>query len=171
MDIHDNRDKPRLEKEAVQVRRLRPADLEAVIALDARNTGRRREEYFKVKLNQAISEVGMEISLAAEFEGCFAGYLIARVYYGEFGSMEQMAMLDSIGVHPDFTGLRIGHELMRQLRTNLLALGVGTLSTEASWDDTRLLGFFQRERFRPATRLCLDLDLEEARRTEHTLVT
>ena len=92
-----------LENETVQVRNLRPADLDKVIALDARNTGVRREEYFKLKLEQAITEVGLEISLAAEVDECFAGYLIARVYYGEFGSMERIAMLDSIGVHPDFS--------------------------------------------------------------------
>lgn len=155
-----------LRNETVQVRNLRPSDLEQVIALDARNTGARREEFFKLKLEQAITEVGLEVSLAAEVDGCFAGYLIARVYFGEFGCMERIAMLDSIGVHPDFSKRGVGHELVRQLRTNLLGLGVSTLSTVASWDDMRLLGFFQKERFRPATRLCLDLDLEEARRLE-----
>ncbi len=160
-----------LQQDKIRIRRLRPTDLEPVIALDARNTGRRREEFFKQKLEQSIAEVGMEISLAAEHEGCFAGYLIARVYYGEFGSMEQMARLDSVGVHPDFRGHGIGHELMRQLRTNLLGLGVGTLSTEAAWDDSQMLGFFQREQFHLSPRLCLDLDLKEARRSENTLMT
>jgi len=160
---------PLLESETISIRRLRPADLEPVVALDARITGRRREEYFKVKLVQAIAEVGMEISLAAERDRCFAGYLIARVYYGEFGSMESVAMLDSFGVHPDFQGQGIGHELVRQLRTNLLGLGVNKLSTEASWDAPRMLAFLQREGFRPAARLCLDLDLPEARRREDTV--
>ena len=39
-----------METERVVVRRLRPSDLEAVIATDAKATGRRRVEYFKLKL-------------------------------------------------------------------------------------------------------------------------
>jgi ribosomal protein S18 acetylase RimI-like enzyme len=156
----------RLDQEAVSIRRLRPADLETVIALDARNTGTRREEYFKLKLDQAVSEVGMEISLVGEWEGCFAGFLIARIYTGEFGSMERVAMLDSIGVHPDFRGHGIGHAMVRQLRTNLLGLGVPKLSAEVAWSDMHMLAFFQREKFLPAARFCLDLDLEAARSSE-----
>ena len=81
---------------AVTVRRLRPQDLEAVIALDARSIGRRRDEYFKLKLKQALSDTGMEVSLAAEVDGVFAGFVLARVYYGEFGMMEPTAVLEPL---------------------------------------------------------------------------
>ena len=165
----DTLNRPELEADTVQVRRLRPADLETVIALDARNTGRRREEFFRVKLEQAIAHAELDISLAADVDGQLVGYLIARVYYGEYGSMESTAMLDSLGVHPDFRGRGVGHELVRQLRTNLLGLGVRTLSTVGDWNGQHMLTFFQREGFRPAPRICLDMDLEEARRTEHTI--
>ena len=74
--------------ETTIVRNLRPRDLDRVIDLDSRYTGRRREEYFKVKLAQALSDTGIEVSLAAERDGIFVGFLLARVYYGEFGSTE-----------------------------------------------------------------------------------
>jgi ribosomal protein S18 acetylase RimI-like enzyme len=147
-------------EERVTVRGLRPEDLEAVIALDAKNIGRRREEYFKLKLQQNLAESGIKISLAAEIDGCFCGFLLARVYYGEFGTMEPAAVLDTIGVHPDFQHQGAGTAMMRQLRTNLRGLGVTRLQTEVHWDNTELLAFFHRERFRPAQRFCLDLDLE-----------
>jgi ribosomal protein S18 acetylase RimI-like enzyme len=152
-----------LETTNVFVRRLRPDDLEAVIALDARNTGRRRDEYFKLKLAQALSDTGIVLSLAAEADSMFAGFLLARVFYGEFGSTEQVAMLDTLGVHPARRGQGVGDALLRQLRTNLLGLGIRNLQTEVSWDDQELLAFFHHEGFRPASRLCLDLDLERAR--------
>lgn len=145
------------------VRRLRPQDLEAVIALDARSTGRRREEYFKLKLKQALSDTGIEISLAAELDGAFAGFLLARVYYGEFGMMEPAAVLDTLGVRPDLRGRHVGAALLRQLGTNLLGLGIPRLQTEVSWDNLDLIAFFHHEGFRPAERLCLDLDLAAAR--------
>ncbi len=71
--------------------------------------------------------------------------------------MEPIAVLDTLGVHPDTRGVGIGHALMEQLLINLAGLGVATLRTEVAWEDTQLLAFFQRERFRPAARLCLEL--------------
>lgn len=155
-----------LENESVVVRRLRPNDLDAVIALDAKNTGRRREEYFKVKLAQALADTGIVISLAAEFDGHFAGFLLARVYYGEFGATQQVASLDTLDVHPEDRGKGIGRALLRQLRCNLLGLGIRQLQTEVSWDNQQLLHFFHREGLEPAARICLDWDLEEARRKD-----
>jgi len=152
--------------ERVIVRGLRPADLEPVIALDAKNTGRRRTEYFKVKLQQNLAETGIKVSLAAELDGCFCGFLLARVYYGEFGSLEPAAVLDTLDVHPDFRRQGVGTALLSQLRRNLQALGGMRLETEVRFSDTDLLAFFHRQGFRPAGRLCLDLDLSAQARTE-----
>jgi ribosomal protein S18 acetylase RimI-like enzyme len=151
------------ERGAVVVRRLQAEDLEAVINLDAKNAGRRRGEYFRLKLKQSLEETGIALSLAAELDGVFAGFLLARVYYGEFGLIEPAAVLDTIGVHPDFQGHGLGAALLDQLRTDLAALGVPSLQTEVSWDDPHLITFFQHQGFRPAERFCLDLDLTERR--------
>lgn len=147
------------ETEQVIVRRLQPEDTEAVIALDARITGRLRSEYFRMKLKQSLGETGIVVSLAAELDGIFSGFLLARVYYGEFGILEPVAVLDTLGVHPDFQRHGVGAALMDQVRTDLAGLGVPRLQTEVSWDDPSLLTFFHRQGFRPAERYCLDLDL------------
>jgi ribosomal protein S18 acetylase RimI-like enzyme len=146
----------------VVVRNLRPSDLEAVVQLDARNVGRRRDEFFKLKLKQALADTGITVSLAAERDGIFVGFLLARVFYGEFGVTERIAVMDVIDVHPDFRGHRVAHALLDQLRTNLLGLGIRTLRTEVGWDSHDLLGFFRHEGFIMAQRLCLDLDLPAA---------
>lgn len=156
------------EFEPVDVRDLRPSDLDAVVKLDAKNTGRRRDEYFKVKLQQALAETGIKVSLAAERDGHFAGFCLARVFYGEFGQAEPVAVLDTFGVDPDDRGHGIGKALLRQLRTNLLGLGIGRLQTEVAWSDQPLLAFFEHAGFSPAPRIALDLDLAEARRREET---
>lgn len=149
--------------EGLVVRRLRPQDLEAVIALDSKSIGRRRDEYFKLKLKQALSDTGIEVSLAAELNGAFAGFALARVYYGEFGMMEAAAVLDTLAVRPDLRGRHVGAALISQLSTNLLGLGIPRLQTEVPWDNLDLIAFFHHEGFRPAERLCLDLDLASAR--------
>jgi len=154
----------------VVIRRLRPADLEPVVALDAKVIGRRRDEYFRVKLEMAKSETGVEVSLAAELDGLFVGFLIARVFYGEFGITEPSAVLEVLGVDPDFRHRHVGSELLRQLRTNLLGLGVRRIRTEVDWDEQSLLGFFHHEGFEPAPRLCLELDCEARRRREESAV-
>ncbi len=147
--------------EETLVRGLRPEDIEAVITLDAKVVGRRREDYFRVKLQQNLTETGIKVSLAAELGSAFAGFLLARVYYGEFGAMEPVAVLDTLGVHPDFAHRGVGSALLLQLRKNLRALHVARLSTEVDWENQPLLRFFQREGFRPAPRFCLDLDLAQ----------
>ena len=154
-----------MEKDDVVVRRLRPDDLDAVIGVDTRVVGRKREEYFKLKLKQALSDTGIEVSLGAELDGSFVGFLLARVYYGEFGALEAGRGPRHDGSPSDFRRRGVGTALIDQLRVNLLALGIRTLHTEVGWDNPALLTFFNREGFAPAARYCLDLDLEATRRT------
>ena len=143
----------------VVVRELRPADLEAISAIDAKLVGRRRDDYLKLKVKESLAETGIRVSLAAEVKGCFCGFLLARVYYGEFGILEPVTVLETIGVHPEFQGHGVGAALMRQLRLNLSALRVMRLRTEVAWEDMELIRFFHHEGFRPAARLSLELDL------------
>lgn len=147
----------------VVVRNLTSADLDAVIMLDAKNVGRRRDEFFKLKLTQALSDTGITVSLAAEVQGSFVGFLLARVFYGEFGVTERVAVMDVIDVHPAFRGLHVATALLEQLRTNLEGLGIGVLRTEVGWENTELLGFFRREGFVMAQRVCLDMNLAATR--------
>ena len=149
--------------DAVQVRQLTPDDYDRIVAIDARAIGRRRDEFFKVKLRQAFGDTGVAVSLAAELDRSVVGFVLARVYYGEFGMTERVAVMDVLGVHPDFRGRGVGAALIDQLRTNLLGLGIRTLQTQVSWDDPALIAFFQREGFVIAQRLSLDLDLERTR--------
>ena len=146
-------------EDGVLVRGLRPEDLAAVISLDAKNSGRRREEFFKVKLQQNLAETGIKVSLAAERDGIFCGFLLARVYYGEFGSLEASAVLDTIDVDPGFQNQGVGRALLDQLCVNLRGLGVPTLRTEVEWSTPGLVAFFQREGFAPAPRICVELDV------------
>ena len=148
----------------IAVRALTPRDVDRVITIDALNTGRRRDEFFRLKSRQALADTGIMVSLVAELDGHVVGFLLARVYYGEFGTTEPVAVMDTLGVHPDFTGRRAASALIDQLRTNLLGLGICSLQTEVSWDNPALMTFLQHEGFTLAPRLCLDLDLERTRR-------
>lgn len=153
-------------KTEVVVRRLEAADVDGVVALDAKVIGRKREGYLRPKLKEAFAESAIEVSLAADVDGRLAGFLLGKVYYGEFGATEPVAVLDTLGVHPDAKGRGVAAALMDQLRTNLKALRIARLRTEVGWDVQDLLSFFHHEGFRPAARICLELDLESAAERE-----
>lgn len=150
-------------RDLVLVRNLQPTDVDALIAIDAAAVGRRRDSFLTLKTKQAFADSGIAASLVAELDDHVVGFLLARVYYGEFGVVEPAAVLDVLGVHPDYRGRRVAAALVDQLRTNLLGLGIRTLQTEVRWGNPELLTFFQHEGFTIAPRLCLDLDLARTR--------
>ena len=145
--------------EAITVRELRAGDLEAIVRIDAGTVGRRRPEYYQRKLAEAMRESGIKISLAAETEGMFAGFLLGRLHYGEFGLPEPIAIVDSIGVHPELKGRHVGRALFEQLETNLRAIGIETIQTQVEWNHFELLGFLKTLDFRPVPTLSLQKKL------------
>ncbi|MBL8861210.1 MAG: GNAT family N-acetyltransferase [Planctomycetes bacterium] len=149
------------EQQTCSVRRLRPADLDRVVALDALVTGRERRGYFVHKLKENLLDTSVQVSLGAELDGILVGFLLARVWTGEFGLTDPVAVLDTIGVQPQFQHHGIGDALLAQLATNLRGLNVATLRTEVGWGSFDLLRFFHRHGFQPAARVCLDMDLAQ----------
>lgn len=149
-----------LETDAVPVRTLLAGDLDAVVAIDAASSGRRRPHYFERLLERALRDSDVHLSLVAEVDGRVAGFVIATVFYGEFGVTEPTATLDTIGVDPARRRHRIGSALLRQLRLNLGALHVSRLRTEVAWDNLALLAFLREHGFQPAARLCLERPID-----------
>jgi ribosomal protein S18 acetylase RimI-like enzyme len=149
-----------LETDATCVRSMREDDLNAIVAIDAAASGRRRPRYFEVMVHRALTQMGLQISLVAEIDGRVVGFVIASVYYGEYGVVEPSASIDAISVDPASRGKNVGKALIRQLRLNLAALRIATLRTEVSWDHFGLLAFFRSQGFRPSRRLCLECELD-----------
>ena len=95
-----------LETDSIVVRTMREDDLNQVVAIDATASGRRRPQYFELMIQRALKDAALQISLVAELEGAVVGFLIASLYYGEYGLVEPAASIDAIGVHPDRRGNR-----------------------------------------------------------------
>ena len=131
-------------------------DVAAIVRLDRRITGRDRGAYYRRKAAEALRHAGVRVSLVAELDGVFAGFLMARVDYGEFGRTEPTAVLDTIGVHPDFVRRRVGRALLGQLLLNLESLRVERVLTELELGELELLSFFGRTGFTPSQRLSLE---------------
>lgn len=149
------------EREGIVIRTMRESDLDAVVRIDSMHSGRRRPQYFAAIFEHAMRQSVWQVSLVAESDQRVIGFVIASLYYGEFGIVEPSASIDAIGVDPETTRNRVGHALMQQLVTNLTAVNVVRLRTEVSWSDFDLLAFLKNEGFAPAPRLCLERRLDQ----------
>ncbi|HSP34970.1 MAG TPA: GNAT family N-acetyltransferase [Thermoanaerobaculia bacterium] len=140
----------------VTVRPIRESDLPEIVRIDCVAFGRPRPQYFEVLLLRSLKVTGLQISVVAEVDGRVAGYLMGSLYYGEYGIAEPAASIDAIGVDPELRRKRVGHALMRDFISTAKSYAVTRIRTEVEWDDFDLLGFFAREGFEPANRLCIE---------------
>lgn len=145
-----------IETDHVLVRALATADLDAVVAIDAISTGLPRADFFRKRIARSMEDSSVHLSLAAELDEHVVGFVAVTFYYGEFGRPEPVAVLDAIGIHPDYRGQRVAAALLRQLDMNLGGLRVERMRTEVDWSQQELLSFFAHSGFRPAERICLE---------------
>jgi predicted N-acetyltransferase YhbS len=148
-----------LARDKIPVRSLAEGDLRALVAIDRRITGRDRAAYFQRKLADALTESDVRVSLVAELDGVPIGFIMARVDLGEFGRVETTAVIDTLGVDPDYQNRGVGRALVSQLLSNLGTLRVETVRTEVDWQDRDLLGYLDRSGFLPSQQLCFDQPL------------
>lgn len=135
-----------------KIRPLRAADLGAVIAIDTANTGRARRGFFEKRLAAVkrdpdlflafAVEAGAVEAGAVEKDKALAGFLIARIFRGEFGASEPIASIDAIGVAPDRQSRGLGHALMEGLETSLRKRGVFEIRSQDAWTGGALMRFF-----------------------------
>lgn len=149
-------DYDQLARDRVQTRSLRQDDLDAVIRLDRHLSGQDRRGYYQNKFAEMLVETGIRISLAAEMKDLLAGFIMARLDYGEFGQPVQTAIIDTLGVDPAAQGAGVGRALLSQLLLNLVRLQVGKVQTQISWPQISLHKFMCDCGFLPSQRLILE---------------
>lgn len=150
--------------DAVTVRALAPADLDAVVAIDAAILGRSRRDYFERRLRAAIANPKLHVQFAAVLDGTLAGYVLARRLVGEFGRTEPALRLEVIGAKRDSRGKGIGRALVSALRAWARTHGVSLIRTQASWRAHELLRFFASEGFELARHQVIDCYVATAAR-------
>jgi predicted N-acetyltransferase YhbS len=148
-----------LGRDRIPIRAMQDGDLHALIAIDRRITGRERSAYFVRKLEEALYESGVRVSLVAEQDGAVVGFIMARVDLGEFGRTEAVAVMDTIGVDPGYRQRGVAQALLSQLLVNLATLRVERIRTEVDWNARELLAYLGRCGFRPSQQLCFEYAL------------
>jgi predicted N-acetyltransferase YhbS len=146
-------DYERLARDTADLRAVTAADLPAIVRIDRLLTGRERGDYMAAQLAEALDDSGIRISLVARLDDTVVGYLMARTDLGDFGRTEPVAIIDTIGVDPEYAHRGVGHALMSQLFANLGALRVERVETIIAPRDLTLLGFLYGCGFAPSQRL------------------
>jgi len=148
-----------LSEDRVAVRAMTLADLPSVVSIDKDITGSDRAAYFKRKAEDALRSNGVRMSMIAEINGTPAGFVMARVDYGEFGHPESEAVFDTIGVDAEFAGQHVGSVLIAQLLDQLANLQVDRVRTIVEWNDAELIAFLDKLGFKPTQNMTLAMAL------------
>jgi GNAT superfamily N-acetyltransferase len=142
-----------LARDRCDIRSLAPGNLAGIVRIDRRIVGRDRSAYIARLVDEALRDSAIRVSLAAHRDGTVAGFVMAKMDFGDFGRAEPVAVIDTIGVDPDFAGAGIGTALLSQLFVNLEALHVERVETLVAWGNFALLRFFHAAGFGPSPRL------------------
>ena len=131
----------------IAIRALKPADLPDVVAIDAAIAARPRRSYIERRLAAAVREPALHVQLAATDDAGLAGYMLARVLEGEFGSDSRALRLELLGVRPDIRGRGTGRQLLAALERWAVRHGIRDLQTAANWNDHRMVGWLDATGF------------------------
>ena len=131
---------------AISTRRLREADLAAVVRLDARLTGRRKPAYWKTVFREFVAPGRARVGLAASDGAHLHGYLLGEVRAFEFGSAP-CGWIFAVGVDPDQAHHGIGSALVAEAARQFHRAGVSTVRTMVGRTDIALLAFFRSNGF------------------------
>lgn len=142
-----------LARDKADVRTLKPEDMGDIVRIDQSVTGRRREPYIRELVDEAMTDSAVRVSLVARVDGIAAGFVMARTDFGDFGRAEPVAVLDTIGVDPDYAHHGVGNALLSQLFVNLGALRVERVETVVARENFGLLGFLYGIGFESSPRL------------------
>jgi ribosomal protein S18 acetylase RimI-like enzyme len=142
-----------LARDRADVRVLARDDLADMCRIDRRITGRDRRPYIERVVDEALADSAVRVSLTARVDGVVAGFVTARTDFGDFGRSEPVAVLDTIGVDPDYAHHGVGAALVSQLFVNLEGLRIERVETVVGRENFALLGFLYALGFEPGERL------------------
>jgi len=156
---------PRAAAATIKVRKLVPADLDTVVAIDAPIMGRSRRDYHERRLRATRQQPGLHVQFAADAPGGLAGYVLARKLHGQFGRAAPAFRLEMIAVRPDAQGRGVGTALMRALEAEARKQGIREIRTSAAWKRHDMLRFLEHAGFELGRNVIVDCSVHAGRLT------
>ncbi|MEA3359067.1 MAG: GNAT family N-acetyltransferase [Thermodesulfobacteriota bacterium] len=147
-----------MNESAIKIRLMKADDFDAVVVIDEKVLKASRPEYYELKFEMLFqSKDYLPASLVAEKEdGTVVGFVMGRIYMGEYGIFQGEATLDTIGVDPSIQHKGIGEQLINEFMNHLRDVGVQKINTLVDWNDSKLINFFSANQFSPSKTINLE---------------
>jgi|GEM_PF-100988 len=129
----------------LNVRRMTVRDIDQVLRLDEKITGKPHAAYYESKAAAYISRAP-DYCLVAEHRAIIVGFVLGDVRGWEFAS-ELSGWLEIIGVDPDYHGQGVSRALMDELFEKFRRAGVAVVNTMVNWNDGDLIDYFRANGF------------------------
>jgi flavin-dependent dehydrogenase/ribosomal protein S18 acetylase RimI-like enzyme len=143
----------------LNVRRMTVRDIDQVLRLDEKITGRPHAAYYESKAAAYISR-SPEYCLVAEHRDRVVGFVLGDVRGWEFAT-ELSGWLEVIGVDPDYHNQGVSRALMDELCEKFRRANVRLVNTMVNWNDGDLIDYFRSNGFDPGEYVNLVKRLDE----------
>lgn len=145
---------------SVAIRRVRRADLDRIIAIDATATGLEKRSYWQALYRRyGAAGPARRQFLVADAGGRVVGFIIGEVRDWEFGSAS-CGWVFGVNVEPGFRLHGIGARLLEAICAGFKRAGVRKVRTVLSRDNTLILSFFRSQGMMAGPFIPLEMDLE-----------
>jgi len=144
----------------VKVRPLNELDIEGVIKIDERITGRYRPEFWEERVGYYLRR-DPDASQVAEMDGKVIGFMLGDIRAGEFGLEEPGGWIERFGVDPDHRGRDLGTKLFAAITAHFKAAGAGTIRTLVDTNEAGVAGFLNALGFKPSKLQALEIEISE----------
>ncbi len=141
-----------MNKSTTTIRLMENKDFNAVVRIDEQVLKVSRPEYYEQKFERLFkSGEYLPTSLVAQDKNkTIVGFIMGELYIGEYGISREGASVDTVGVDPDYQRQGIGEKLMNEFVDHLKQLGVKKINTLVDQNDTRMMLYFDANKFRPS---------------------
>jgi len=127
------------------IRPIEPDDLDAILDLDRRITGKERTPTYQDLINEVFGgEMGM--SFVAEADGGVVGLVLARVGYVP-ERISEVCLIQVIGMDPQYRGRGIATRLVQAVIDEACAKGMRTVYVIVDRQDDQLRALFEHMDF------------------------
>jgi len=142
------------------IRNLQQDDFTQIVHIDSLATGYPRDHYFERKFRRILgSDAQLQLVLVAEIDKKVIGFIMGEANIGEYGIVESVASVDTIGLEPEYKRSGVGKIMLDEYCSVAERAGIELMTTLVPSDWPDIIEFFKANDFKPARILAFDRNL------------
>jgi ribosomal protein S18 acetylase RimI-like enzyme len=130
----------------IRIRSMEHEDIDSVLAIDRKITGRRRAVTYTELITGDLGGV-LALSFVAEVDGVVQGFLLGRRVY-TVAPPGEVGLIQILGVDPDYQRRGIASKMVNAFIDTCRAKKLSAVRIMINARDTQLLGLFEHMGFR-----------------------